>query len=181
MPSRGKVAILGAALMGVAATSGPVLTDLPPTLAAYRGWVQLLKEPQPVPMELWIRCARVSQADWAEARRKHGPHTERYIRVYGNPQATRGLLQPRGSSLPYGSIIAKEKLPASPDAQADGVGFMIRHAPPAFAATSGWEFVYRPSSGNERQTHEACAACHRSVPGYVFGQYPVKQAKEPLR
>jgi hypothetical protein len=105
---------------------------------------------------------------------EHGPHTERYIRVYANPPAAKGMAQAKGVALPSGSIIAKENLPVSPGAPADGVGFMIRHALPAFAATDGWEFVYAPSSGDRQETHQACAACHRSAPGhtYIFGSYP---------
>jgi len=62
----------------------------------------------------------------------------------------------------------------SADASPDGIGFMIRHAAPAYGSTDGWEFLYFPSSGDRRQTHEACAACHRRAPSesYVFGTYP---------
>jgi hypothetical protein len=166
------------AFVGLGASPEPAPIPLPQQLAPYRTWVPLLKEPQAVPMSLWIRCARVTPADWAEARKEHGPHTERYIRVYGNPTAAKSIAQAL-ASLPYGSIIAKEKLPVSRDARPDGVGFMVRHVPPAFAETNGWEFVYAPSSGNGQETHLACAACHRNAPGntYVFGSYPVAREK----
>jgi hypothetical protein len=179
MHSRRVLPIVLAALVGFAAKPVPAPIALPSELATYKTWAQLLREPQPVPMSLWIRCARVTPADWAEARKEHGPHTERYIRVYGNPTAAKAMALAKGVALPYGSIIAKEKLPVAPDAAADGIGFMIRHPPPAFAATDGWEFGYAPSSGNRQETHQACAACHRSAPGqtYVFGSYPVAGRK----
>lgn len=177
MRSRHGLAILGAALAALAAKSAPGTISLPSELVFYRAWNQLLKEPQPVSMDLWFRCASVTPGDLAEARKERGRHTERYIRVYGNPQASQGLAQGTSAALPYGSILAKEKVPVSPDASADGIGFMIRHAPPEFAKTDGWEFIYAPSSGDPRQTHETCVACHRGAPGgtYIFGSYPLKK------
>jgi hypothetical protein len=171
--------VLLSALLSLGATQGPAPIALPSNLAAYKTWVPLLKEAQPVPVGLWIRCAQVTAADWEEARKEHGPHTHRYIRVYGNPTAAEAMARAESGALPYGSIIAKEKLAVSPEASADGVGFMIRHAPPAFASTDGWEFVFAPSSGDQRETHQACAACHRNAPGhtYVFGTYPVSKSK----
>ena len=171
------LAVVGVASMALSAKPAPVLIDVPPALAGYRAWAPLMDEPQPVPMSLWIRCAIVTQTEWAEARKRHGPHTERYIKVYGNPRAADGILRGSGGVLPYGAIIAKEKLPVSPNAAPDGIGFMIRHRPPEFAATDGWEFVYLPPSGDKRETHEACAGCHRNAPAgtYYFGRYPAKK------
>ena len=171
------LAMVGVASMAFAAKARPALIDLPPALSGYRAWEPLMDEPKPVPMSLWIRCIRVTPAEWAEARKQHGPHTQRYIKVYGNPPAAEGLLHGSGAELPYGAIVAKEKLPVSADAAPDGIGFMIRHRPPEFSATDGWEFLYLPSSGDKRQTHEACAACHRHAPEgtYYFGSYPAKK------
>jgi hypothetical protein len=43
-----------------------------------------------------------------------------------------------------------------------------------FRQSGGWEFMYFPSAGDARVTHEACAECHRTAAtkDYVFGDYP---------
>jgi hypothetical protein len=149
--------------------------DLPADLTGYQDWKQLLTSPIPyrVPIELWIRCVAPTPADWAEAREKNGPHNERYIRVYGNPSATRSLANYE-KRFPVGSVIAKEKFTTAPDGPAVGLAFMIKREVARFPETDGWEFVYYPASGDARKTHEACAACHRRAAStdYLFGQYP---------
>ncbi len=167
--------IVVAALTNISAQQKPALSGgLPPELAPYRNWIQLLKYPRPVPARLWLQCAPVTEADLEAARKEYGPHTFRYITVLGNERAAKSLAQSTPGPLPVGSIIAKEKQPVSPDAAPDGIGFMIRRAAPAFAETDGWEFLFFPASGDRKQTHDACAACHRSAPSgnYVFGSYP---------
>jgi len=147
---------------------------LPAELAGYREWTQLLKSPYQVPMELWVRCMAPTPADWAAARRKFGPHTERYIRVYANQPAVAAVSGGERRPFPPGAVIAKEKLARSPHGPAEGVAFMLKRKEPQFPETGGWEFLYFPASGEARRTHEACASCHRATASteYVFGQYP---------
>jgi hypothetical protein len=144
--------------------------DLPGALAGYRQWTPWLKTPRPIPYELAIRCTAPTPADWAEAWKRHGPHTKRTIQVYANPVAG----APRSGPLfPAGSIIAKEKFLDAPTPE--GVGFMVKRTEAEFRDTGGWEFSYYPSSAADRRSvHEACAACHRSAwqTDYVFGKYP---------
>jgi hypothetical protein len=125
-------------------------------------------------MELWIRCMAPTPADWDAARKRYGPHTERFIRVYGNPTAVEAASKSGRPVWPVGSILVKEKLPTSPHASPDGVAFMVRHLESEFPDDGGWEFLYFPSSAGHQQTQQACASCHRSAPtkDYVFGQYP---------
>ncbi|MEA2326221.1 MAG: hypothetical protein QOE68_1180 [Thermoanaerobaculia bacterium] len=66
---------------------------LPPALAGYREWTQLIKVPYEVPLELWIRCVAPTPKDWESARARYGPHAERFIRVYGNPPVARSLAE----------------------------------------------------------------------------------------
>ncbi len=148
--------------------------ELPADLAKYRGWKQLLKAPYQVPMELWIRCMAPTPADWEAARQKYGPHTERFIRVYGNPVACESVSASPKRPFRPGTVIAKEKLAGSPHGAAEGVAFMVKRQQSEFPKTAGWEFLYFPSFGDSRRTHEACASCHRAAASrdYVFGQYP---------
>ena len=147
---------------------------LPAELEKYREWTQLLKSPYQVPMELWLRCMAPTPVDWARARQKYGPHTERYIRVYGNQAAAQAVSAREKRPFPQGAVVAKEKLARSPDGRAEGVAFMLKREASQFPETGGWEFVYYPASGEARRTHEACASCHRAAAStdYVFGQYP---------
>jgi hypothetical protein len=148
--------------------------DLRADLAGYRQWTQLLKVPYQVPLELWMRCVAATPPDWKAARENYGPHTERFIRVYGNPTALASL--PASAKAPFrlGTVIAKEKLSKTPHGPADGVAFMVKRETSAFPESGGWEFLYYPSSGDGRTTHQACASCHRRARSrdYVFGDYP---------
>jgi hypothetical protein len=148
--------------------SGDALS-LPDAFANYKEWTQLLKSPYQVPLDLWVRCMAPTPAEWNAARRKCGPHTERYIRVYGNRLA----VEAAGATalFPVGAVIAKEKLLSSPHGSVAGVAFMVKRASSAFGASGGWEFLYFPASGDASRTHEACASCHRAAASkdYIFG------------
>ena len=104
-------------------------------------------------MELWIRCMAPTPAD---------------------PVASESVLAESKRPFPAGTVIAKEKLAGSPHGTVEGVAFMVKHQQSDFPDTSGWEFLYFPSSGDDRRTHESCASCHRAVAtrDYVFGRYP---------
>jgi hypothetical protein len=145
---------------------------LPDEFVSYRAWPLLLKTPHQVPLELAIRCAAPKPADWAEAMKKHGPHTQRYVRVFANPVAAAALRA--GGPLPVGSVIAKDKLVDPQDDTPEGVGLMVKRPDARLGATGGWEFLYFPAVGDRRETHEHCAACHRAatMTDYVFGSYP---------
>jgi hypothetical protein len=147
---------------------------LPDEFASYRTWPQLLKTPHQVPLELALRCAAPKPEDWALAARKHGPHTQRFIRVYANPKAVTALRA--GQSLPVGSVIAKDKLVNAQDETPEGVGLMVRRSDAKLAATGGWEFLYFPAGGSRQETHEQCAGCHRAARASdcVFGSYPAQ-------
>ena len=147
---------------------------LPAELAGYKEWTQLLKSPYQVPMELWLLCRAITPPDWAAARKKYGPHTERFIRVYGNQSASPAVSNRERRPFPQGAVIAKDKLSGSPHGTPEGVAFMIKRKESKFPETAGWEFLYFPPSGNARRTHEACASCHRAAAktDYVFGDYP---------
>jgi Cytochrome P460 len=167
-----RYAAIGAAGLALAVqlAAAPGL-DLPGALAGYRGWTPWLKTPHRIPHELAMRCAAPTPAEWAEAAKRHGPHTSREIQVYANAAAA----APRtGAVFSVGAIIAKEKFVRTPTPE--GVGFMMKRAGPEFQDTGGWEFSYFPSRAADRRTiHEACAACHRSASrtDYVFGTYPI--------
>jgi len=112
-----------------------------------------------------------SEADWSAARHTSGPHTQRYIMVYGTSTVAPAFSGRR----PFapGTVIAKEKLLDSRGGLAEGVAFMIKRQGPEFRDTDGWEFLYFPPAGDKQRTHEQCAACHRAAPkDYVFGDYP---------
>jgi len=153
---------------------------LPADLAKYKEWRTQLKSPTPVPLELWMRCVATTPTDWAQAREKHGPHTQHYIQVYANQIAAQTLRQGKAVRFPTGAVIAKEKLVDSPQGTVAGVAFMIKRGTPQFASTGGWEFAYYPRSGDSTSV-QACATCHRSAEpqDYVFGQYP--SSDDPLR
>jgi hypothetical protein len=168
------LALVGAVALGLAAAPTAAELHLPPALATYRQWAQLFKEPLGVSYTLWIQCMAPTPADWARQTAVHGPHTQHYIRVYGNETASTFLASGRTWPLPAGAIVAKEKLGQSPDGVPVGAAFMIKRGGAAFADSGGWEFLYYPASGDARRTHEACAACHRGAKSrdYIFGTYP---------
>jgi hypothetical protein len=121
--------------------------------------------------------------EWAQAREKHGPHTDHYIQVYGNPIATQTLRKGKARLFATGAVIAKEKLMGSvgsPQQTVAGVAFMIKRGTPQFASTGGWEFSYYPRSADSASL-QACANCHSSAAStdYVFGNYP--PSGDPLR
>jgi hypothetical protein len=165
--------------VGLALSYGPLAAGqenrlgLPAEFAGYRQWAQLLKSPYQVPMELWILCRPLTAADWASKREKYGPHTERFIRVYGNQIALTAVSGRERRAFPPGAVIVKEKLSGSPHGTPEGVALMIKRDESRFPKTTGWEFLYFPRSGDALRTHEACASCHRTAPDdFVFGRYP---------
>ncbi len=172
--------LLIATVLGVALWSSPIRAErnsrlgLPAEFAGYTEWTQMLKSPYQVPMELWVLCRAPSSADWATARQKYGPHTERFIRVYVNQAAVAAVADPETRPFPPGAVIAKEKLSRSPHGAPEGVAFMVKRKESQFPSTAGWEFLYFPPSGDARRAHEACASCHRAAASkdYVFGRYP---------
>ena len=87
---------------------------LPADLAKYKEWRALLQSPAPVPLELWLKCVAPTPADWTQARKKYGPHTEHYIQVYANQTATQTLGQGKTGVFLTGAVIAKEKLMDAP-------------------------------------------------------------------
>ena len=160
--------------VATASLAGQSRIQLPAEFENYRQWIQLLKEPHGVPQELWLRCIAPTPDDWVAAREKYGPHTKRFIRVYGNGLAKESLAS-GGGSFRTGSIIVKEKLADEPHGDADGVAFMVKRESPAFVSSGGWEFLYFPNSAdNNKSTHQSCAACHKAAAArdYVFGTYP---------
>ena len=140
-------------------------------LDSYRSWTPLTSEAVLVPYSLAIQCARVTDAQIETARRSHGPHTDRWIRVYANPLAASAIKDSRATVFPVGATIAKEKLREPGDAHPEGVAFMIKHAKGEFTASDGWEFSYKPAS--EPGSYDGCVACHRAGghKDYVFGRY----------
>jgi Cytochrome P460 len=95
-------------------------------------------------------------------------------RVYGNPTAIKSMSPSVEQGFRVGTIIAKEKLAESPHASPDGVAFMVKRPQSDFPDTGGWQFLYFPASGDDRNAQHACASCHRAASSkdYVFGRYP---------
>ena len=153
--------------------SVPASLSLPAHLAGYRSWSALVKDPHPVPFSLWLRCMPTTAQDWETARKTSGPHTQRFVRVYGNAAATSWLREHRTDPAPADAIVVKEKLAAATDSDPDGVAFMIKRRESAFQTSGGWEFSYFPAGRDDGKTQEACAACHRNAGSndYVFGRY----------
>lgn len=142
------------ALLGLMAIS------VPTSLAPYRSWHELTKEPHLVPSDVSTLCLAPIPPE------SNSPHGARWIRVYANPIALEALQAHR--DLPPGSVVAKEKRPEV-DGEVEGVAFMIKHGKGAFTRSNGWEFRYYPSNG-EPLAFERCAACHRAgaKQDYVF-------------
>jgi hypothetical protein len=165
--------LFGLPVLGLLPATASTSLGLPPDLAEYRTWAPLTKEARAVPLALWLQCAAVTSDQRTAAHKEHGPHAERYIRVYANPSALQPLRSTVARTFPTGAVIAKEKILQAADTAASGVAFMVKREGKAFSDTGGWEFRYFPSVGDVRQTHEACAGCHRSAPGnaYVLGTY----------
>ena len=94
------MACVGALWFGAFGAGQENRLGLPPEFAGYRQWSQLLKSPYQVPMELWVLCRAPATVDWAAAREKYGPHTERFIRVYGNAEAVAAVSDPARRPFP---------------------------------------------------------------------------------
>lgn|SRR5215471_8056607 len=168
-----KALVLGGILVGVAAAlqvaPGGGATD--PALESYRSWTRLTPDAVLVPYRLAIQCARVTDAQVEAERKTHGPHTNRWIRVYANPLAESALADARVTVFPAGAMIAKEKLRDPGDAHPEGVAFMIKRPQGQFPRSDGWEFVYTPAA--DSGSYDGCIACHRAGgrKDYVFGRY----------
>ena len=147
--------------------------EAPAPFTNYSAWVKLLRDPHPVSRGLWSLCRSPTEADWAEERKRTGPHTEHLIMVYGNPRAVEASGHGDAHVFSTGAVIAKEKFLLGAG-KPDGVGFMEKRSEPEYKDAGGWRFSYYPSTGDARHTQEHCAACHRTAAAtdYVFGTYP---------
>lgn len=168
-----KALVLGGVLAVVAAAlqMAPRGGATDSTLESYRSWAPLTPEATLVPYRLAIQCARVTEAEVEAAQKSHGPHANRWIRVYANPLAESALKDARTTVFPVGAMIAKEKLRDPGDAHPEGVAFMIKRSQEQFPGSDGWEFLYRPAA--EPGSYDGCIACHRAGghKDYVFGRY----------
>jgi hypothetical protein len=173
-------ALLGCAPAGDRSQPAPAATPSAtpaaspmPVAGEFRTWKALLKEPRPVPLELWTRCVAAGAADREKLRATHGPHAQRFVRVYANAFAVDGLAR-QPPLLPTGAVIVKEKLTAADAAEPVGVAFMVKHKPTEFTDSGNWEFRFEPPGPDPAQTHRECAACHRASAAsrdYVLGAY----------
>ena len=160
---------LGGALLAMAT---PAPGRLPAPLAAYRSWqagrVHAVSPP------LSILCVALPEEELvrrrAEAARAHGPHAERYLRVYANPRAAAAAREPGDQPFPAGSIIAKEKL-AGPAATPEAVAFMIKEPPGTSPESGDWTFRFFPEPASASYT--GCVECHRGGASrdYVFSRW----------
>jgi hypothetical protein len=169
-----RIAVLALAAVGAWAAAATGAAQ-PRDLAGYRSWRALSAEPHLVPYELALLC-RVTTARIEAARAGHGPHTNRWIKVYANPAASAVLDDPRIPVYPAGAMLAKEKLLQPADAHAEGVAFMIKYGDGRFAESGGWEFADYPAGG-AKGSYDRCVPCHRAgaTRDYVFassGQAP---------
>lgn len=165
--------LLGVTFQSSSDSSGGAVITLPPELAGYRQWKQLVTSPYEVPMRLWMLCRAPTMDDWNAAREEYGPHTRFLIRVYGNAVAVKAFSAGGHGPFPVGAMIAKEKFAGSPHGRAAGIAFMVKRAEPEFADTGGWQFLYYPSGIDRQAMRHACAPCHHNAPtDYVFGTYP---------
>jgi len=162
-----RVPALLAACLSLGASSR---ANLPPTLADYRSWHSLSAEPTLVPASLLTLCTPVSNSHRAAAAGTHGPHGDRYVRVYVNPVARRVLSDAETRPFPPGAVIAKEKVRRPGDRRAAEVAVMIKREPGQFTESDGWEFRYYPSRTGAGYT--ACVECHRTGASrdYVFSR-----------
>lgn len=163
---RVRLTVVGLACWAWTAMAGA--QPLPVDLAGYRSWTALTPEPERVPWQLAFMCRSPSPEMVAEARKSHGPHTDRWVKVYANPKALRTLRETLAGPYPAGSILAKEKLRHPGDEHPEGTAFMVKRPEGAFPESGGWEFLFFPHGKTPR--YDGCVACHRS-PGardYVF-------------
>jgi hypothetical protein len=154
--------VLTSLCIAVTAHGQSTILNLPTSLAGYRAWWS--SEVHAVSIPLSMLCAALPEQEFrrrrAEALRAHGPHAERYLRVYANPTARSTDQTPTAKAFPVGSIIAKEKLADPQAAKADGVAFMIKHPPGTFPSSGDWEFRYYPETRGASYT--GCIQCHHT-------------------
>jgi len=166
-------AVLAIALALAASQSGAVASG-PEAIDEYRSWKAITPHQEGVPFDLSVRCVPATKAEFKEASKRHGPHTDRWIMVYANPLAAAALQDKEAKVFPVGSMIAKEKrgpLWGKP-AEAEEVAFMIKRPKGQFVESGGWEFSFKPRP-RRGATYDHCISCHRTggSKDYVFGRY----------
>lgn len=155
----------------VIATAMPGPTGLPVRLAGYRSWQA--GSVHAVSLPLSILCVALPEEELARRRREaaqaHGPHAERYLRVYANARAAAAAHESGEQPFPAGSIIAKEKL-AGPAAKPEAVAFMIKEPPGTSPESGDWTFRFYPEPA--KASYSGCVECHRAGASrdYVFSR-----------
>jgi hypothetical protein len=141
----------------------------------YRRWLGATADAVDVPAG--SRCLEQTPGEIIHAQK---------IRIFVNPAGKESFWPKRSASFAPGSMILREAVDdgASP---ADGIRFaaMVKHAPPAFAASGGWQFVLVGRADARtfyQDASESCYDCHRTqqTSDGVFATYPVPAEPPPL-
>jgi Cytochrome P460 len=169
---KARAMIVALGCVGIAASGRSSIGSLPAHLSGYRNWQA--GDVHAVSTPLDGLCIPLPEKELAqrreELRRAHGPHAERFLRVYANPIASKAAPDGERAAFPEGSIIAKEKLADPNSSSAEAVAFMIKRAPGTFPQSSDWEFRYYPESRGA--DFSGCIECHRAGASkdYVFSR-----------
>ena len=155
---------LAAGFAGIAATRSTI--GIPDSLADYRSWPEITAGPRRLPYELAVMCRAVTDAERTKILQMHGPHADRWARVFANETGWAALKAK--TDFASGSVIVKEKAKEQ-FGEPEGVAFMIKHGKGEFAKSGGWEFRYYPAPA-PGASYQRCVDCHRqgTTRDYVF-------------
>jgi len=158
--------------------------------ANYRRWV--LVTPNPVDMAPAVAVSCIGPAEWD--RNPTNPHFPRVFRVFVNSAGRAAMASEGKRPFPVGSIIVKEKYPASDvrplrgadarwpigrklraGAQPELLTAMIKRKPGFDPKNGDWEYAVLDGLATRIATKDLsyCGSCHvnRQKTDYVFGNY----------
>jgi cytochrome P460 len=161
---------LGLAFLGSAPKGSVPLEDLAQNAALrdFESWKELTEGPYKVHPRVWAGCVPPSSQQYDHPGELLAYGSDRFIRVYADPQALPLMRSPRGPKFPVGSKIAKVKLlPGS--TRPVSVAFMVKREAGYNPASLDWEFLFFDGQPLRQTALDAGARCQECHGGMVEG------------
>lgn len=153
----------------------PDLTKLPPEVRNYSQWQSF---PNIKVNPLWEGQCYIPPLHQEYMNNQNvpkGPHKDKLLSVFVNPEGAEVVQQYRIERFTPGSVIVKEKK-SDTAAKAHAVGVMLKREAGFDASVGDWEFMYlgedgKFTRGNSRAAN--CISCHQRTPktDFIFGNY----------
>jgi hypothetical protein len=153
-------------------------------IEGYRQWTRVNPKPAIFHSQIAVLCAPPTATQ--KKMEAGNPHLDKFITVYVNDIGRRAMMEEKLPRFPQGSVIVKEKLPATDSSSPELLTVMIKRAAGYNPGNGDWEYMALDGAGKEVQARgklESCQGCHMVVreTDYVSRNYLPREVQEKLK